>query len=175
MEQNEITKTCIKCHYEKPIEQFSWRHKNDKRRAECKDCFNIERRKDYIKNKNKQIAQTSKRIKTYRNDKRFKVLEYLLLHPCVICGENDPVVLEFDHVDADDKINTICNMVRGATTMVDLEIEMDKCQVLCANCHRRKTASQFGFYKLNMHFLLGEASVSKIERTGSNPVMHAVV
>jgi hypothetical protein len=69
--------------------------------------------------------------------------EYLLQHPCVDCGEADPVVLEFDHVNGD-KDGNIGNMIGSGRTWRRLLIEIDKCEVRCANCHRRATARRAG-------------------------------
>lgn len=74
---------------------------------------------------------------------RINLAEYLLEHPCVDCGEADPVVLEFDHLR--DKKHDISQM---DTYMWDTVLEeIVKCEVCCANCHRRRTAKQFGWRK----------------------------
>ncbi len=63
--------------------------------------------------------------------------EYLSTHPCVDCGEADLVVLEFDH--RGDKHEEICVLVsRGSFDRLVEEIK--KCDVRCANCHRRRHA-----------------------------------
>jgi hypothetical protein len=64
--------------------------------------------------------------------------QYLESHPCVDCGEKDIVVLEFDHV-GDDKILDICTMVRHGWSIEAISEEISKCEVCCANCHRRRT------------------------------------
>ena len=38
-------------------------------------------------------------------------------------------------------------MVKRAVSLDTLKKEIDKCEIRCANCHRRKTAKQFNFYK----------------------------
>lgn len=63
---------------------------------------------------------------------------YLCNHPCVDCGESDPVVLEFDHVRGVKDTN-VANLISGAGRMQRLMDEIAKCDVRCANCHRRKT------------------------------------
>jgi hypothetical protein len=64
---------------------------------------------------------------------------YLATHPCVDCGLQDLFVMEFDHVRGD-KEREISLLVRDGATMKRLEAEIAKCDVRCANCHRRKTA-----------------------------------
>jgi 5-methylcytosine-specific restriction endonuclease McrA len=81
----------------------------------------------------------SRLARQHRN--RSKIYEYLREHPCALCGEDDPVVLEFDHLR--DKLREVTVIARlGGRT--DLLAELQKCRVLCANCHRRETAAQSG-------------------------------
>lgn len=49
------------------------------------------------------------------------------------CGESDPVVLEFDHRDPSLKLGRVMEV-----TNMRLEDEVDKCDVRCANCHRKR-------------------------------------
>lgn len=63
------------------------------------------------------------------------VQNYLSDHPCVDCGEKNPIVLEFDHI-TDDKFMNISNMVAKAYSLERIKLEISKCEVRCANCHR---------------------------------------
>lgn len=65
---------------------------------------------------------------------------HLASHPCVDCGEADPLVLEFDHRDPDTKDFNIGAAVGGTNYAGDVRLEIAKCDVRCANCHRRRTA-----------------------------------
>jgi hypothetical protein len=80
---------------------------------------------------------------------RARVIEhirsYLSAHPCLDCGEPDLVVLEFDHrPDVEKKFNIGESMKRGVS-LPTLIAEIAKCDVRCANCHRRKTYRERGF------------------------------
>jgi L-lysine 2,3-aminomutase len=55
------------------------------------------------------------------------------------CGEADPVVLEFDHVTGV-KEAAVAELVQRAVSLARLIAEVEKCEVRCANCHRRRTA-----------------------------------
>lgn len=69
-------------------------------------------------------------------------------NPCVDCGENDILVLEFDHVRGEKKFN-ISTRIATSTRWETIKSEIDKCEVRCANCHRRKTAKTLNWkYKL---------------------------
>jgi len=57
---------------------------------------------------------------------------------CVRCGEDDPACLDYHHRADTDKEMTVCEMVTYGYSKAKLRAEMDKCEVLCANCHRRE-------------------------------------
>jgi len=69
----------------------------------------------------------------------------LLNHPCVECGECDPVVLEFHHVRGE-KSDAVACLLRDREWRTIAE-EIAKCVVLCANCHRRLTAAERRHYR----------------------------
>jgi len=70
------------------------------------------------------------------------LIDYFRDHPCVDCGETDPLVLEFDHLD--DKSFAIARALRERSWEAILA-EISKCEVCCANCHRRRTACRGGW------------------------------
>lgn len=137
-------KNCVKCEKEKEDKEFVVR-KNGRLNSWRKECVR-KRAKEYYQN-NKEKCINRGKVKNLKF--RQHICNYLKLHPCIDCGENDPVVLQFDH--REDKKYTISNMKMMSLEKVDEEIK--KCDVRCANCHARKTAKQFGYYlfeKLNM-------------------------
>ena len=85
----------------------------------------------------------TRRAQGLRRKRRIRgvVQEYLETHPCVDCGESDPVVLEFDHVRGE-KVMDIAGMKARAASLFTIDNEIAKCDVRCANCHRRKTAQE---------------------------------
>lgn len=70
------------------------------------------------------------------------VWEYKKTHPCVDCGEPDPIVLDFDHRDPKKKKFTIGNLTGFRVTIKELQDEIAKCDIRCSNCHRRKTSER---------------------------------
>ena len=70
---------------------------------------------------------------------------YLSTHPCTSCGEDDPVVLEFHHVGGKDM--AISQLVTGGYSIETIQAEINKCTVLCANCHRRLTMDERGWFR----------------------------
>ncbi len=78
----------------------------------------------------------------YRARNRAFIEAYLREHGCVDCGLIDPIVMEFDHV-LPGKIADLSTMVRDGSPLGKIRAEIAKCEVRCANCHRRKTAREF--------------------------------
>lgn len=77
-----------------------------------------------------------------RAKSRAWVLAHLQAHPCVDCGETDPKVLEFDHVDPATKQHNVSRMVSDGFSLASIEREVAKCQVRCCNCHRRRSLEE---------------------------------
>jgi hypothetical protein len=82
-------------------------------------------------------AQKRHRIKVRKN-----IQDFLSDKMCIDCGEKDPIVLEFDHKLQSDKFKTINKMLSGHYSWSTIEKEILKCEIRCANCHRRKTYKQ---------------------------------
>lgn len=80
-----------------------------------------------------------------------KLYNYLEQHPCVDCGESDPVVLEFDHVRGEKSYN-VTTLGWRLCSWNSLMREIDKCDVRCANCHRRKTAERMNSFRHNRRY-----------------------
>lgn len=69
-------------------------------------------------------------------------MEFFLDHPCVDCGESDLRVLDLDHRVGVEKRFGIGQMLTGGWNWEAIAQEMEKCDVRCANCHRRVTAAR---------------------------------
>ena len=142
------TRVCARCHAEKPLEAFPIKDQiRGTRRSYCLPCCRAYGKEHYQRNKPCYLQKNVAAKVSHRLANLDLVYEYLLRHPCVDCGKADPVVLDFDHVDPKNKLWTVGKMLaRQATPAVRREI--DKCAVRCANCHRMRTAKQFGSYRL---------------------------
>jgi hypothetical protein len=92
------------------------------------------------------------KTKLYEAQKRHRIkvrkllLEYLSTKHCFDCGENDPVVLDFDHKNTKTKFKNVSMMLSGHYSWISVMKEIEKCDIRCANCHRRKTYKQFKFF-----------------------------
>lgn len=90
-------------------------------------------RKWYQKNKQLQIKRNKENCK-----KKYEwYREYKKTLQCQTCGEDHPATLDFHHRNPDEKDRTVYDMVRHNCGMDRILEEVKKCDVLCANCHRK--------------------------------------
>lgn len=139
-------KVCGKCKIEKTEDSFNFRNVAlGKRHAHCKECQREYKRKHYESDKEryKSRALISNRLIKARN--RDFIFEIKCRSECVDCGNDDPHVLDFDHLN--DKVKAISRLVSDQSSIEVLEQELLKCEVVCANCHRIRTAKRGGWYK----------------------------
>ena len=142
------TKICSKCGPPaQPIDNFAIRSRSrGTRHAMCKSCQNEYVRTHYQTYRSAYIEKARVRNAEQSRVNAEFLIDYLCHHPCVDCGESDIVVLEFDHQR--DKLASISALSREGYSLARLKQEIAKCEVVCANCHRRRTAKQFGWYRL---------------------------
>ena len=112
---------CSKCEIQKPRKEYPKRGPKELR-SNCVPCRTILRDAAY---KRKKVTEN-----------RSNILAYKSTHPCVHCGEGDPVVLHFHHLR--DKEHTVSKMVGRGIHWPRISSEIDKCIVLCANCHLKE-------------------------------------
>lgn len=136
----ESMKTCYMCKEEKPEEAFSWKKKGVRRQSHCKECHKIYRDKHYRENREKYIAMAADRKVDYCGE----FFAWLEEQSCLDCGNSDKRVLEFDHVRGE-KLGNIAVLLRSASRQ-RLWDEIAKCEIVCANCHRVRTATRAGWY-----------------------------
>lgn len=125
---------CRYCELDKPSECY--KPAKYKPAVVCLDC---------LANPEIKKAQQRKHKDKNRLKQRLLIYNFLLEHPCVQCGETDPIVLDFDHLDPKEKSFNVSKAINHSGKGIIKE--MEKCQVLCANCHRRKTAKQFNHFR----------------------------
>jgi hypothetical protein len=118
------------------------RGRNSKRlQSWCKACLSAYQAERHQNNHEREMRRIRRNQETRRAAARALIRAYLLLHPCVDCGETDVVVLEFDHVRGT-KVRDVSQMVRDGVNWAKIEEEIAKCEVRCANCHRRATVAR---------------------------------
>jgi hypothetical protein len=133
---------CARCGEEKSTSEFGWKNKAKTRlMSYCRPCVAANSREHYAANKTSYLARIGRNNKRLRDERTQFLLDYFVDHPCVDCGETDPVVLDFDHLR--DKEFSIGHEL-ASQPWERVLAEIDKCDVVCANCHRRRTAARDG-------------------------------
>jgi hypothetical protein len=129
---------CGRCGEVKSIDQFAWRRKRKRQRDNmCAPCRSAYGREHYLANRQRYIDAEAQRKRARAESRTRWLIEFFRNHPCVDCGEQDPIVLEFDHLR--DKVFEVMNQFASRNWREILD-EIEKCDVVCANCHRRRTA-----------------------------------
>jgi hypothetical protein len=141
------TKVCTRCGVEKDIEQFALRNRlTHLRQSHCTTCGGEMRDDWYARNREDQVKAGMKRRDEYKQVLREYVWNYLTTHPCINCGETDPAALEFHHVRGV-KAKEVSVILKNGASLQTLIAEIEKCDILCASCHRKLTAKEKGWYK----------------------------
>ena len=124
-------KVCTKCKEERPLESF---HKNksapDGLAYQCKACTYLRSSEWHQKNKTKR----NKNLST-RNKQRKREAVETFGNRCYDCGNTFPdCCFDFHHLDSDSKDMNPSAVLRLSKERIETELE--KCVLLCANCHR---------------------------------------
>jgi hypothetical protein len=135
-----MKKICPGCGEERDSERdFAWKNKkNGTRQHWCKFCQAAANKTHYQNNKQVYLERALTRNARVNTENKRRLYAYLSSHPCVDCGESDIRVLEFDHV-LGNKTLDIARLLDRAISWSKIEVEIAKCEVRCANCHRIKT------------------------------------
>ncbi len=102
-------------------------YKDPEKRREC-------RRRWYHNNKESEKAHIKKRKKEIRN----WFNEFRKTLKCEKCGEDHPATLDFHHANKNEKEGGIAFMAFYGYSINKIKKEIEKCIVLCANCHRKE-------------------------------------
>lgn len=140
-----MTRECTKCHTIKSTWEFAWHNKvKGTLQSWCRACVSLRDKNEAPKRRERKRYTNKLGVKRRKVETTQEVLSYLSWNPCVDCGEKDAVVLDFDHRDPGKKRTDIANLIAVGYSWEAIKIEIDKCDVRCANCHRRKTAKERG-------------------------------
>jgi len=136
------TKYCPKCRDTKATDEFARnKARPDGLAASCKKCNSDYKKLHYAVNKDKVVAK----VKARKQELIDKCWKYKSEHACADCGLVDPVVMEFDHIS--DKTMGIAEMVQQGYSWDNVLKEIEKCELVCANCHRRRTHTRAGWVR----------------------------
>ena len=129
-------KACTKCGLVKDLSDFAWKFKDRGVKASnCKACQKVMKDAHYQRTKQVYID----RAKRVQRDVREFIQAYKESNPCADCSEYFPYyVMDFDHLDASSKSGTVASLIKHGMSYRLWE-EIDKCELVCSNCHRERT------------------------------------
>ena len=127
-------KRCSKCKALKPLTEFNFKHRAaGVRHSYCRECGKELTRSHYRRRKR---AYLDRNLRAY-NERRLMVIA-AKSRPCADCGVQYPYyVMDFDHREGVKKEFSLHEAQRVTKRAILREIE--KCDVVCANCHRERT------------------------------------
>ena len=123
---------CYKCKKDKPTEEF-FPSELRNRLQRCKSCSMLYQKNMYQKHKPKRMAWQKKR--RYKNVERLIKLKD---NPCMDCGQKFHFsAMDYDHKG--DKKYIVSHVVRSLCSWNTIMKEINKCDLVCSNCHRVRT------------------------------------
>jgi hypothetical protein len=97
--------------------------------------YSVSGRSHYQRNRAKYLAKA----REARQQKKLYILEVKKKGKCVDCGNTDYRVLDFDHLPGNQKDDNVSVMWARNLSIKRIQQEIDKCELVCANCHRIRT------------------------------------
>ena len=106
-------------------------HKDEQKRKEYRKEYH---KGWYQKHKDEVVERRKKRqLEIHNWFRRYKSTLY-----CMDCGISHPALLQFHHRDRTEKSFTISKIVSRATSVKQITNEIEKCDVVCVNCHAKR-------------------------------------
>lgn len=135
-------KSCSTCKIPKNYKDFTKRKSSkDGYNSQCKQCKKEYWDKYYNLNKTEYLIKTNDKKIVKRENNRKNLRDIFINSSCKDCGNKDIRVLEFDHLPEFEKSSNICDMVSN-NSWSDIEKEIKKCEIVCANCHKIRTVER---------------------------------
>lgn len=134
-------KTCPRCNT--TTSEFSKnKRKKDGLQTYCKPCYKEINADTYLRLEKRRSKIRATNKATVARNKAF-IDRVRRMFGCKICGENEPVALDFHHTDPSQKDTEVPKLLGYGRKKLLAEIR--KCVVLCSNCHRKHHAGIEGF------------------------------
>lgn len=138
---DEPARPCSQCGERKAPQDFPARGRI------CIQCRRSNGRDHYRRNRAYYIAKARDRNAQTRDLVRQWLLDYLSNSACADCGTSDIRVLEFDHRDPAQKRAEVSVLASDGYSLATVRMEVEKCDVRCANCHAIRTRTRDGWWR----------------------------
>jgi hypothetical protein len=119
----------------------------------CSVCTEIKPRNDFHSDKRTSTGKSRtcktcelKKLQAIRRRKQQHVVDILKVSPCIDCGYSASVAaMQFDHVRGT-KVANVSRLVQQCASIERIQREIEKCDIVCSNCHAVRTARQQEWY-----------------------------
>jgi DNA-directed RNA polymerase subunit M/transcription elongation factor TFIIS len=98
-------------------------------------------REYYRRNRERLLRKQAEKNKRFFESRRKWLVEYKKTLKCARCGESHPATLTFHHKRRSEKKFEIGNALILKVSFKRLLAEIEKCEVICANCHAKEHLS----------------------------------
>ena len=130
-------KKCTMCKESKEITDFNKnKTKHDGYNNICRECSKARSKQYYNMNPLQHRKAVAKRNAIQRTIIRDYIIEQKT-SGCILCDETDPCCIDFHHTDPTSKAFGIGSAGGRGIPINDIQKEINKCVLLCANCHRK--------------------------------------
>ncbi len=134
-------KTCNKCNLDLEDDQFNIKTRKNgliQLQPYCRECQKLYWKNYYSTNQSDCI----KRLRTSNRNKKLTLRKFVDEYknkPCIDCKQSFPsYVMDFDHIDKN-KVASVSTMVSSLKAKDKIIEELNKCELVCSNCHRIRT------------------------------------
>jgi hypothetical protein len=143
---------CQRCKEPRELGEYRIWPKSGNRAKTCEPCLKGNRnrtrrekgQRDGITESGHYRQQNPEKVAALRRKYRTRNLNHVMLikskSVCADCGlQYPPVCMDFDHTGSD-KVRDISVLVTQGASIAAIDAEIAKCELVCANCHRIRTA-----------------------------------
>ena len=143
-----MVKYCTKCKLDKDISEFAKNSsKKDGLQAQCRLCKKTTDSVRYARRSTYHKSVVKRNKESLANKRRSRLKAILQKSCCMDCKNSDWRVLEFDHVTPSNKLGSISEMLCSGLAWGKIISEIEKCEIVCANCHRLRTMIRGGHWR----------------------------
>ena len=125
-------KQCTQCRETKDISEFA-SHPTQGTQSCCKLCQRAVSAEWYKNNKKRQ----QKNVQLNKQRLKECLVEHKRRLSCSVCSESESICLDFHHLDPKEKDFNIAEASFNGKGWSTILKEINKCVVLCSNCHRK--------------------------------------
>ena len=163
--------TCGKCKTLKACSEFA-PSAAARGNGYCRECH-----QSYYARKRDSEGRTY--LYSYTKRRRAQMVQMVAEHKaaggCKYCGESHPAALDLHHRDADSKVDGVRKMIDDCRPRAVIEAEMEKCDIVCANCHRKLHYAKGGtaYWSKDKRYapeVIAEANLMREKRMAQFPV-----